>query len=129
MKNIKFIILAIILNSCVHENITQYGNIRTLENNGKERNFMFLVNDDELKKIYEFKYSNKKDIISKIEIELLEQLLHKHKLCTKKNKLKYQIKSKQEKIYDKTFSHLIRQNYNLRPSVPTTYFGKCIEIK
>jgi hypothetical protein len=37
----------------------------------------------------------------------------------------FTITSRQEKIYDMTFAHLIEESYNARPVAPRMYFGQC----
>lgn len=66
-------------------------------------------------------------IITKAESKLLKQFLNKESYCLNKfGNPKFKIISKQQKIYDATYSHLVSQNYNARPAVPTTYFGECL---
>ena len=65
--------------------------------------------------------------MSVAELKLLMKFLQNNKYCINKNgELSFEIKSKQEKIYDVTFSSLIEQSYNARPVAPTTYFGECL---
>jgi len=66
-------------------------------------------------------------IITKAESKLLRQALNKENYCLNKfGNPKFKIISKQQKIYDATYSHLVSQSYNARPAVPTTYFGECL---
>jgi hypothetical protein len=61
------------------------------------------------------------------ELRVLMKNLRNNKYCINKDAdLSFKIKSKQEKIYDITFSGLIEQNYNAKPISPVTYFGECI---
>ena len=64
--------------------------------------------------------------MSVAELKLLIKFLRYNKYCINKSgKLSFRINSKQEKIYDVTFSSLIEQNYNASPITPVTYFGEC----
>ena len=66
--------------------------------------------------------------ISKIEFNLLQKLLKEKKFCINEdNDLAFEITSRQEKIYDMTFSHLIATSYKARPLSPRSYFGECIK--
>ncbi len=61
------------------------------------------------------------------ELELLMKLMRNQKYCiNSEGDLSFKINSKQEKIYDVTFSSLIEQSYNAKPVSPTTYFGECL---
>lgn len=39
----------------------------------------------------------------------------------------FEIISRQEKIFDATFSKLIAENYNAKPLSPVSYYGKCLK--
>ncbi len=65
--------------------------------------------------------------MTKSQVKILKNLLKKNNYCiNKKDELSFKITSKQEKIYDVTFSGLIEQQYNAKSLTPTTYFGKCL---
>lgn len=65
--------------------------------------------------------------MSEAEVKLLTKFLKKQEFCyNDKGDLAFEITSKQEKIYDITFSHLIEQNYKAKPIAPRTYFGRCV---
>jgi hypothetical protein len=56
----------------------------------------------------------------------LTNLLKEQKYCLNDSGYpSFIITSRQEKIYDMTFAHLIEQNYNARPIAPRMYFGQC----
>jgi hypothetical protein len=64
--------------------------------------------------------------MTEAESELLVKLLKQSKYCFNSDeKIFFKITSKQEKIYDMTFAHLIEQNYNARPVTPLMYYGEC----
>ncbi len=61
------------------------------------------------------------------ELKLLMSFLRDNNYCINKDgELSFKINSKQEKVFDVTFSSLIEQNYNSKPVAPTTYFGECL---
>jgi len=73
------------------------------------------------------KMDNKHPLMTKSQATLLKHLLKKNNYCiNSKNKLKFEVTSKQQKIYDVTFSGLIEQQYNAKSLTPVTYFGKCL---
>ncbi len=65
--------------------------------------------------------------MTKAEVRLLNQFLVKQKFCLNQDGIpRFEVSSRQEKIYDITFSHLIEQNYKAKPVSPRTYFGRCL---
>ena len=64
--------------------------------------------------------------MTQAEAKLLTSLLKEQKYClSDSGSPSFIITSRQEKIYDMTFAHLIEQNYNARPIAPRMYFGQC----
>jgi hypothetical protein len=64
--------------------------------------------------------------MTKAEADLIKILLKQKKYCLNKDGIPFfVITSRQEKIYDMTYAHLIEQNYKARPIAPRMYFGKC----
>jgi hypothetical protein len=62
------------------------------------------------------------------ELKLLMQFLKRDRYCINQSgDLSFKINSKQEKIYDITFSSLIEKSYNAKPISPVTYFGECLK--
>ena len=60
------------------------------------------------------------------EAKLLEALLKEKEYCLNDDgDPAFLITSRQEKVFDMTFAHLIEQNYNARPVAPRMYFGQC----
>jgi hypothetical protein len=127
-KILKIIILMIALSSCA--NSVKYGKI-SLHSTGERDSFIFTISEEFLEKNYkklgnEVKNQNVK--ISKIEFNLLQKLLKEKKFCINEdNDLAFEITSRQEKIYDMTFSHLIATSYKARPLSPRSYFGECVK--
>ncbi len=90
--------------------------------------FVFIVSDDFLKKNPNPIVSKENSIITKGELSLLKKILQKERYCIDSdNKNSFVVTSKQEKIYDITFEHMIETSYNARPLTPITYFGQCID--
>ncbi|MBM5782331.1 MAG: hypothetical protein FJ368_02800 [Pelagibacterales bacterium] len=68
--------------------------------------------------------------ITKAENKLLTKLLQKKGYCISEDgDAKFKITSKQEKVFDMTFAHLIEQHYNARPITPVIYYGRCFDEK
>jgi hypothetical protein len=107
------------------KNYSKYASIEKVGNGSK--NFIFTISE----KFDEYNDSREKSkIYAKMNVgeqKLLEEKLKEKKYCyDDKKTLKYSIISKQEKIYDVTFSHLIEQNYKSKPVVPVIFFGQCL---
>lgn len=114
----------IFLSSCQNEDLSKSGRL-TFHNNGEIGGFIFTVSDkfnDKHKDSPADEYNPK---MTAAESELLAKLLKQSKYCQSDKTPPFVITSKQEKIYDMTFAHLIEENYNARPIAPKTYFGQC----
>jgi hypothetical protein len=99
----------------------------TIFNSANKKTFSFVVSEHFIKSHSTSKPSALYSKMTVAELKLLMKFLENNKYCINKNgELSFQINSKQEKIYDVTFSSLIEQNYNARPVSPTTYFGECL---
>ena len=96
-------------------------------NSVNKKTFSFVVGEEFIRDNIKSKPSTLYSKMSVAELKLLMKFLQNNKYCINKNgELSFEIKSKQEKIYDVTFSSLIEQSYNARPVAPTTYFGECL---
>lgn len=105
----------------------KYGRI-TFHNTADSESFIFSVSEKFIDSTSDSKPDKKITEMSQAEAKLLIALLKKKKYCLNSfGNPKFNITSRQEKIYDMTFAHLIEENYNLRPIVPRMYFGKCVE--
>jgi hypothetical protein len=96
------------------------------ESLNENKSFTFIVSDKFLK---DSKSTPDKEYLnmSKSEAKLLKKLLKDNNYCiNNKDVLLFEIISRQEKIYDVTFSGLIEQQYNAKSLTPVTYFGKCL---
>ncbi len=96
-------------------------------NSANKKTFSFVVNDQFIKAHANSGPSALYPKMNVAELKLLMSFLRDNNYCINKNgELSFKINSKQEKIYDVTFSSLIEENYNAKPVSPTTYFGECL---
>lgn len=118
-----FVFIAI---SCSNK-IEGYGSITT--HSISDRNsFIFSVKESFLLANLNSRIDEENYGITYAEISLLKKLLKSKEYCLdKQKKPSFKITSRQEKIYDATFAHLIEENYNARPISPRMYFGQCVE--
>ncbi len=94
---------------------------------GNSKNFTFSVSEDYSRANQGSKPDKTNPKLTKAESELLLSLLERKKYCVNaEGKIFFRITSKQEKVYDMTFAHLIEQNYNARPVTPVIYYGECL---
>ncbi len=118
------LVFLIINSSCTHYNYSNAGKLSFYSSNKKS--FTFTVSEEFIKKNALSNSSKPFPKMTEAEMALLTYLLKDNNYCINKSgKLSFLITSKQEKIYDMTFSSLIEQNYNAKPVTPTTYFGVC----
>lgn len=121
----RLVVFFLIIFSSCSDNYLKYGKIDTYSApSGKI--FVFYVSEEFVK--LDSKLPKKEDSsgITKAELELLKNLLKRQKYCVGNNsEPSFLITSRQEKIYDATYAHLIEQNYKSRPVSPRMYFGKC----
>jgi P-type E1-E2 ATPase len=93
---------------------------------GDNNSFIFSVNDEFSQVSKKSPIDKKNPKITEAESELLTALLEQKKYCLDKSgEAHFIITSRQEKIFDMTFAHLIEQNYKARPIAPRMYFGQC----
>ncbi len=115
----------ILVASCASRDLSQYGRVTFYGQDSK--NFTFFVSEEYMRANRDSKPDKNNPRMSKAETELLLNLLEKSSYCVNdQGKTLYRITSKQEKIYDMTFAHLIEQNYNARPVTPMMYYGECL---
>lgn len=97
-------------------------------NSSNKKTFSFVISGKFFKK-----HRNKRpsDLYHKMNVDelgLLKSFLRDGNHCFNRDgNLSFKINSKQEKIYDVTFSNLIEKSYNAKPISPTTYFGECLQ--
>jgi hypothetical protein len=108
--------------------LSHYGRVNTHGADGSKNSFTFLVKDDFISKNSKSPQDKKNPKMTEAEVGLLTALLKEQDYCLNKyGNPVFTITSRQEKVYDMTFAHLIEQNYNARPIVPRTYFGQCVQ--
>lgn len=127
-KGKRFFILLpffILLCSC-DEKFKKYGHLSFYQY-GDNRAFVFSVSDEFLIKNKNSTLSKDKSKITEAELGLLKDLLKVGKNCLNENgEPHFLIRSRQEKIFDITFAHLIEKNYKAKALTPLMYFGLCL---
>ncbi|MBP7709688.1 MAG: hypothetical protein KA100_01285 [Rickettsiales bacterium] len=109
------------------QNYSRYGRVTLHSNVGKDT-FSFSVSEEFTKLNSGSPKDKKNPKMTEAEADLLASLLEQRNYClSKKGSPLFSITSRQEKIYDMTFAHLIEQNYNSKPVAPRTYFGRCVK--
>ncbi len=123
-------LITFFLYSCAsNSDYSEYGKI-SFDNNADRNSFTFLVSDEYIASYAKSPADKNYPKMTEAEVKLLVKILKNNENCLDKNgHLSFVIISKQEKIYDTTFSRLIEQNYNARPIVPAMYFGRCNQRK
>jgi hypothetical protein len=118
------------LYSCAsNSDYSEFGKVN-FDNNADRSSFAFLVSDEYIASHAKSPSDKNYPKMTEAEAKLLVKILKNNQNCLDKNgHPSFVIMSKQEKIYDTTFSHLIEQNYNARPVVPAMYFGRCSQRK
>lgn len=92
--------------------------------------FIFSVSEEYLRAHKNSVPDKKNPKLTEAENKLLLKLLKQKNYCVMKNgDIAFRITSKQEKVYDMTFAHLIEEHYNARPITPVTYYGRCFNEK
>lgn len=113
-----------LLTSCGPD-ISNYGKV-SLHNTAGKESFIFSVSQEFIAKNSDSKKLSNIGI-TKAESKLLSQLLKKKKYCMSGFSPKFKITSRQERIFDMTFAHMIEQNYNSKPVTPRKYYGQCLK--
>lgn len=116
--------LLLILSSCASGSLHQ-GRVE-LYGAGDRNSFVFTVSDEFILSHKDSLPDKKNPKITQAEAALLITLLKEKKFCLDEDSSPlFEITSRQEKIFDATFAHLIEENYKARPLAPKMYFGKC----
>ena len=116
----------VITPACSSPDLSQYGRV-TLHGPTNKGAFTFYVSEEYLRANQDSKIDPSNTRMTKAESQLLLKLLKNSDYCLNEDKKTFfKITSKQEKIYDMTFAHLIEQNYKARPVTPRMYYGECI---
>ena len=123
----KLIFILVLLFSCSNSDYFKYGKV-TFHATSSNDFFVFTVDDNFYKK-YKNSPNNKiHPRLSDEEYKMLKAIL-KNKKYYIENSInpQFEIISRQEKIFDATFSKLIAENYNAKPLTPVSYYGKCLK--
>lgn len=110
--------------SC-NADLSRYGRV-TLHHSANKNSFIFSVKDEFLKKNIRSKLSRNHPKMSKAEVKLLKVLLNQQSYCLNNFGIPdFNITSRQQKVYDMTYAHLIERNYKAQSLAPRMYFGQC----
>lgn len=114
-------------NNFPSKNLSSYGKVSTFSNksNKNSGSFVFSVSDKFLERNKKSGIDPKHNKMTVAESRLLEEILRDKNYCLKNNSVSFVINSRQERVYDATFAHLIEENYNAHSAVPRTYYGEC----
>lgn len=105
--------------------LSRFGKL-SFYNSINKNSFSLVISDDFSRENQKSKPSKNHSKMTEAEVKLLTKFLKKNNYCINKNgDISFVIISRQEKVYDVTFSSLIEQNYNAKPITPVTYFGEC----
>ena len=95
---------------------------------GDQSSFVFTVSDEFIAHNKASTPNKKNPKITQAEAALIVSLLKEKKFCLNEDgDPLFEVTSRQEKIFDATFAHLIEENYKARPLAPKMYFGKCLK--
>lgn len=119
-----FAALAFAVSACM-TNPSLYGKVRQY-NAADKKSFVFSIDEEFFRKYPHSSKDENHPLMTEKEVKLLRALLFENSYCTKDGQVYFKINSRQEKIYDVTFAHLIEQSYNARPASPRMYFGECL---
>ncbi len=112
--------------ACASYDPAKYGKLSRYNTNDKD-SFIFSVNEEFVALNEDSPNDKKHPKMTIAEVKLLKKLLTLNNYCIKNgDNLVFEVTSKQEKIYDITFLHLIEQNYKAKPAAPKMYFGRCL---
>lgn len=107
--------------------LTRYGRV-VPQNTAHKNSFVFSVSEEYLDQHADNKRDKQYPKMTKAEVVLLMKILKQQQYCLNKDaKISFIITSRQEKIYDATFSHLIEESYKAKPVTPRMYYGECVE--
>lgn len=118
----------IFLTSC-QTDWSRYGKV-SKNSSASNDYFIFSVSEEYINANKNSVADEKNPKLTKAESKLLYNLLQQKNYClTEDGEIAFKITSKQEKIYDMTFAHLVEEHYNARPLTPVIYYGKCFDEK
>jgi hypothetical protein len=122
---VEFLIIAILLTSCSLTKINDTGRVDL--NDASGISFNFSINEERTNKDFSLSKDKNYPEMTELSAKLLMKILKRKKYClNKEGKIDFMILSRQEKIYDITYSGLIEQSYSAKkPLSPIIYYGKC----
>ncbi len=116
-----------LLTSCVNGDYFKYGKVSFHATSSSDV-FVFSIDDTFYKKYKNSPNNKEHPRLSDEEYKMLKALLKDKKYCVENSiNPQFEIISRQEKIFDATFSKLIAENYNAKPLAPVSYYGKCLK--
>lgn len=122
-----FLLLFLITFSCAFKKASKNPASLSFHITGSKKTFIFTVSEDFLLQNKSSAVHKKHTKLTNAEFHLLLSLLKEKKYCLdNKNKYAFSIDSRQEKIFDVTYSQLIARSYNAKPISPVSYYGSCI---
>ncbi len=125
-KTIALFLAVVFSPSCSGPDLNHFGKL-SFYNSINKNSFSFVISDDFFRENKKSKPSKNHPKMTEAEVKLLSKFLKNNNYCINKNgDISFVIISRQEKVYDVTFSSLIEQNYNAKPITPVTYFGECL---
>ncbi len=111
--------------SCAERKDLKHGRV-TMHDSMDKNSFTFSVSDEFLLSNKDSPEDKENPKMSVAESGLLKKVLKDRHYCLNKyGSPVFSIKTRQEKIYDITFAHLIESNYNARSVLTRMYFGQC----
>ena len=123
LNRILIIVALTMVSACISDP-SLYGKVRRYSATDK-KSFVFSIDEEYLRDHAKSSKDEKYPLMTEAEVRLLHGLLMQNNYCLNEGKPAFKINSRQEKIYDVTFAHLIEQSYNAKPVAPRMYFGEC----
>ncbi len=123
LNRILIIAALTLVSACIYDP-SLYGKVRQYSASDK-KSFVFSIDEEYLRDHAKASKDENYPLMNEAEVRLLSGLLMQNSYCLKEGKPAFKINSRQEKIYDVTFAHLIEQSYNAKPVAPRMYFGEC----
>ena len=118
----------ILLTSC-QTDWSRYGKV-SKNSSASNDYFIFSVSEEYINANKNSVADEENPKLTKAESKLLYNLLKQKEYCLSEDgEISFRITSKQEKVYDMTFAHLIEEHYNARPLTPVIYYGRCFDEK
>lgn len=125
-SSLPFFMLITFISSCAINNPQRYGRV-TIHSAINAKTFTFTVTEKFLRKYSNSNKNSDNQLLTNAENRLLKSLLEEKNYCMDNSfSPSFKITSRQEKVYDMTFAHLIEKNYNAKPLTPRMYFGQCL---